>query len=163
MFVETSKMHIITRYAGLTDLETLLEFEQGIINTERAFDPTIKRSHTHYYDLKGMITSDNTVLVIAELNKEIIGCGYALIENAKSCFEYLQYSYLGFMYVKPEHRGKGVNKKIIEALKQWSLSKNIHELRLEVYCDNIAAIKAYEKVGFSKLFVTMRMEVNDET
>jgi GNAT superfamily N-acetyltransferase len=143
----------------LTDIKTLLEFEQDVINAERPFDPTIKRSNAHYYDLKKMIRSDDTALIIAELNKEIIGCGYALIENAKSCFEYAQYSYLGFMYVKPEYRGKGVNKKIIDALQQWSLSKGIHELRLQVYCDNIAAVKAYEKTGFSKLLVTMRMEI----
>jgi ribosomal protein S18 acetylase RimI-like enzyme len=152
-------MHMMIRAAGLTDLKTLLEFEQGVINAERPFDPTIKRGNTHYYDLERMITNDNTALVIAELNGEIIGCGYALIENAKSCFEYTQYSYLGFMYVKPEHRGEGVNKKIIDALKQWSLSKGIHELRLQVYCNNVAAIKAYEKAGFSKLFVTMRMKI----
>ena len=152
-------MHIIIRAATLTDMETLLEFEQGVINAERAFDPTIKRSNTHYYDLKRMITGDNTAVVIAELHKEIIGCGYALIENAKPCFEYAQYSYLGFMYVRPEYRGKGVNKKIIDSLQQWSLSRGIHELRLEFYCDNIAAIKAYEKAGFSKLFVTMRIEI----
>ena len=27
---------------------------------------------------------------------------------------------LGFMYVDPKHRGKGVNKKIIEALQAWA-------------------------------------------
>jgi RimJ/RimL family protein N-acetyltransferase len=140
-------------------MKTLLEFEQDLIDVERPFDPTIKCGNTYYYDLKSMITSDNTGLVIAELNKEIIGCGYALIKNAKSCFEYAQYSYLGFMYIKPEYRGKGVNKKIIDALQQWSLSKGIHELRLQVYCDNVAAIKAYDKAGFSKLLVTMRMGI----
>src|SRR4051812_28113968 len=105
-------MTIATRTASLNDMDTLLKFEQGVITTERAFDPTIKRSNTHYYDLKEIITSDNAELVIAELNKEVIGCGYALIKNAESCFEYSRYCYLGFMYVKPEHRGKGVNKKI---------------------------------------------------
>lgn len=30
-------------------METLLEFEQGVINTERAFDATIKRSNAHYF------------------------------------------------------------------------------------------------------------------
>jgi GNAT superfamily N-acetyltransferase len=48
------------------------------------------------------------------------------------------------MYTDPQHRGKGVNAIIIEALKEWCLSK-ITELRLDVYNDNPSAIRAYEK------------------
>lgn len=60
------------------------------------------------------------------------------------------------MYVVPEHRGKGLINKIVDHLKVWAASKNIHELRLEVYIENEAAIKAYKKIGFSKLLTEMR-------
>ena len=63
------------------------------------------------------------------------------------------------MYVAPEHRRKGVNNKILENLAQWCKSKNIHEIRLEVYNDNIDALKAYEKAGFTKHFIEMRLEI----
>ena len=153
-------MNIIIRTAMLSDIKTLLQFEQGVIKAERVFDSTIKKSCTHYYDLEKMITYNNVQLVVAESGEEIIGCGYARIENANHFFEYSKYSYPGFMYVKPEHRGKGVNKKIIEAIKQWSLSKGITELRLQVYYDNMNAVKAYEKAGFKNLIVEMRMTAN---
>ncbi len=52
-------------------------------------------------------------------------------------------------------------KKIIETLKKWSIAQNITELRLEVYHDNIAAIKAYEKIGFTKHMIQMRMGLNE--
>jgi len=60
------------------------------------------------------------------------------------------------MYIDPAHRGKGVNQKIITALKKWATEKNVYELRLQVYYDNLPAIKAYEKIGFSKLMIKMR-------
>ena len=63
------------------------------------------------------------------------------------------------MYVAPQHRGKGVNKKIMDALTNWIAAKNITELRLDVYQNNEAAIKAYEKVRFTKHMVEMRMEI----
>ena len=63
------------------------------------------------------------------------------------------------MYVNNDYRGKGINKQIIEELKTWALSKNIYELRLDVYNDNISAIKAYEKAGFQKHLVNMRMDI----
>jgi GNAT superfamily N-acetyltransferase len=61
------------------------------------------------------------------------------------------------MYTDEKHRGKGVNAKIINSLKDWCRSKDISELRLDVYNDNNPAIKAYEKVGFKKYLINMRM------
>jgi ribosomal protein S18 acetylase RimI-like enzyme len=92
----------------------------------------------------------------------LIGCGYARIENAKQYLRHKRHAYLGFMYVDPVWRGKNINKMIIDALAQWAVSKGIDEMRLEVYCDNAAAIKAYEKAGFSKLIIQMRMGLNKE-
>src|SRR5947199_10378926 len=102
-------MNLIIRTASADDVETLLAFEQGVINTERDFDITIKRNETLYYDLKEMIANPDVKMLVAQSGTEIIGCGYARIENAKQFFVYSRYSYLGFMYVKPEYRGKGVN------------------------------------------------------
>jgi GNAT superfamily N-acetyltransferase len=152
-------MNIIIRPATLADIETLLQFEQGVIEAERPFDSNIKKYNAYYYDLEKMIADKNVHLVVAEVSDEIIGCGYARIENAQPFLQYAQYSYLGFMYVKPEYRGRGVNKKIVEVLKQWSLGKGITELRLQVYYDNTKAIKAYEKAGFKNLLIEMRMPI----
>lgn len=149
--------NIITRKATLNDLETLRRFEQGVISAERPFDPTLKKGHINYYDLEYMIDAPHIELIVAELNGELVGSGYARIEDAKHYLQHDQHSYLGFMYVEPQHRGKGINKIIIDALKKWSLSQNITELRLDVYHDNSPAIKAYEKVGFRKHMIEMRM------
>lgn len=150
---------ITIRPATLNDIPVLLRFEQGVISTERPFDPTLKKE-THYYDLEEMINSPHIHLVVAMMDDEIIGSGYARIEKAKHYLQHSQHAYLGFMYTDPAHRGKGVNKLIIEALKQWSLSRNIEEMRLEVYFENGSAIHAYEKTGFIKHMITMRMGIS---
>ncbi len=151
---------VTIRKATLKDLEVLLKFEQGVINAERPFDSTLKSEHTNYYDIAYMIAAPFIELVVAELNDEIIGSGYARIEDSKPYLKHQKHAYLGFMYVDPNHRGKGVNNKIIKALKQWAVSQNITELRLDVYQNNIPAIKAYEKAGFSKHLIAMRMGVD---
>lgn len=147
------------RPANNEDLETLFEFEQGVIEAERPFDPTLKTGHIHYYDLHEMINSDYVQLVVAEVDDKIVGSGYARIEKSKIFYKHPNYAYLGFMYVRPEYRGKGINRKIIDALKSWSLSKNINELRLEVYYDNLPAINAYKKIGFANYLIQMRLGV----
>lgn len=62
------------------------------------------------------------------------------------------------MYVKPEHRGKGINKLILDELIKWSKDKDISEIRLEVYDQNEPAVKAYKKAGFESLILTMRLK-----
>jgi RimJ/RimL family protein N-acetyltransferase len=148
---------ITTRAAIPGDLEILLTFEQGIIKAERPFDSTLKDGEIHYYDLVQMITATDVEVIVAELDGEIVGSGYARIVTSKIYLKHSQHCYLGFMYTKPEYRGKGVNSKVLEALKQWALSQNITELRLEVYNNNQPAIKAYEKAGFKLNLVEMRI------
>ena len=150
---------IFIRKATIEDLGILLGFEQELIKAERPFDPTIKKGPTHYYDLKWIITSPTVELAIAEYEGKIIGCGYARIETAQAFLQHNHYAYLGFMYVDPGWRGKSVNKAIMDHLKQWVVSKGLKELRLDVYSDNQAAIKAYGKAGFEPLKLEMRMEL----
>ncbi|MEO5593388.1 MAG: GNAT family N-acetyltransferase [Chitinophagaceae bacterium] len=148
---------ITVRKATLKDMDTLLHLEQGVINAERPFDNTLKSGQIQYYNLEEMITASHIELVVAELNNEIIGSGYARMEKAKHFVQHEHHAFLGFMFTVPEHRGKGVNMKIMEALKDWAVKQNLHEFRLEVYADNLPAIKAYQKAGFSNDIVTMRM------
>ena len=145
------------RKARLDDLDILLEFEQSLINVERPIDPTVRKDHTNYYDLKKMLADPEMEILVAEDMGRIIGCGYATIRNAKPYLQHKQYAYFGFMYVIPEYRGRGINAMIIEKLKEFARSKKITELRLNVYDKNEAAIKAYQKCGFEKNMIEMRM------
>ena len=153
---------ITIRKASLPDLSQLLVFEQDLIKTERPFDPTLKPDPVNYYDLKAMLDSPLAEVVVAEAGNKIIASGYARIERSKPFIKYSTHAYLGFMYVLPEYRGQGINKRIINALKKWAVRQNITEFRLEVYCDNISAIKAYEKIGFSRYILEMRYNLEDE-
>ena len=150
------------RKATLKDLDQLLAFEQDLIKTERPFDPTVKPDPVNYYDLKTMLTAPDIEVTVAEISQKIIASGYARIDKSKPFLKHSNHAYLGFMYVLPEYRGREINKQIIEVLKKWAASQNINEFRLEVYYDNIPAIKAYEKIGFSKYSLEMRFNLEDE-
>ena len=152
----SSMDEITIRKATHADMETLLQFEQGVISAERPFDPTLKESGVKYYDLEGMLTLPHIYLVVAELKGEVIASGYARVETVKPYLKHAKHGFLGFMFVAPQHRGKGVNKKVMDALTAWVKTFGITELRLEVYHENAPAIKAYEKIGFIRHMLTMR-------
>jgi len=149
-------MSIETRKARLKDLPILLEFEQGIIEFERPFDPTLKDEKISYYDIKAMLFSEEVEVLVVVDGDEVVASGYARVEQGKPYLKHVIYGYLGFMFFKESHRGKGINKLIIDGLQKWCVSKNINEIRLDVYAENPAAIKAYEKAGFSSFLVNMR-------
>ncbi|MBD0852332.1 GNAT family N-acetyltransferase [Maribacter arenosus] len=145
------------RSATQNDLKVLRTFEQGVIKAERPFDVTLDADPITYYDLGELIQNDNALVVVAETNGTVIASGFALVKPAKHYLDHDHFAYLGFMYTRPEYRGKGVNARIVERLKQWSFAKGLKEIRLTVYNDNQSAIKAYEKVGFKKHIITMRL------
>ncbi len=151
---------IYLRTATQDDLPVLLSFEQGIIDVERPYDETLKPGLISYYDIKAMIDSEETEVVVAAFGAEIVGSAYVSIRTAQDYLIHSHYGYLGFMYIKSEYRGKGINNLIIEELKLWARSKNINELRLDVYDENHSAIKAYDKAGFKKQLVNMRMAID---
>ncbi len=151
--------YVTIRKATPEDIASLLLFEQAVIEAERPFDPTLKASGAFYYDLDKMISSPDTELVVAVVDDRIIGSGYARVEKAKQYNDHEEFAYLGFMYLDPDYRGKGINQMIIRYLKQWAISRNLTEIRLDVYHENERAVKAYEKEGFKKLMTLMRIKV----
>ena len=153
---------IIIRTATEKDLSILYQFEQGVITAERPYDSTLKDNPIQYYDLPGMIAATNIELMVAEFKGVVIASGYARVEDAQPYLKHTSFAYLGFMYVMPEYRGKGINRQIIASLQKWAHTQNVHELRLEVYYGNEPAIKAYEKIGFSKYMIQMRFNTQDD-
>jgi len=151
---------LIIRTALATDIALLQEFEQGVISAERPFDDTFKSEKINYYDLDSLISDENVELVVAEIDGQLVASGYAKIIKTKAYIKYPFYSYLGFMYVVPDYRGKGINQMIINALAKWSQEQGLNNMHLDVFADNEAAVRAYKKSGFSHYLLEMRVELS---
>jgi GNAT superfamily N-acetyltransferase len=153
-------MDINIRPATLHDLDVLLQFEQGLIQAELPMDDLITTSQTiHYYDIPGLIVSEHILLLVAETGSRVIGCGYGkTVENPVWMTE-KQHGYIGFMFVEDAYRGQGISKQIIARLCDWFRTKNLKEVRLQVYEKNPAAIKSYQGSGFKELRRMMRKEL----
>ncbi len=151
----------IIRIATLNDLPVLLKFEQGVIEAERPFDPTLKEGEIVYYDISELIVSPISEVFVAEIENEVVASGYAKIKFDRHYLKHEKQGYLGFMYVSEKHRGKQLNQLIVNALLKWCKSQNVLEIRLDVYDDNIPALSAYQKVGFKKHMINMRLDISN--
>jgi len=149
-------MDIQIRKATTADLDVLKAMEQGIIKAERPFDETLAQDPISYYDLEALINDTKALVLVATHNNKIVSCGYGLEKTAKPYLNHTNYAYLGYMFTLPQYRGHGLNGKILFALKEWASNRGLTEIRLTVYDENTAALRAYEKVGFKKHIVEMR-------
>ena len=149
--------NVIIRQALINDRAALLKLEQQIITVERPFNSAIKPNNAVYYDLDNLFVDDTAILMVADLAGQIIGTGYAQIRDSKTSLKHSQHAYLGFMFVVAEFRGLGINKLIMEKLIAWSKEQGVLDIYLDVYDANHAAIRAYEKVGFTKSKVEMKL------
>ncbi len=145
------------READLNDLSTLLAFEQSIVESERPNERNIKQSEVNFYDLESLILHKDSIVLVAELDNKLIGSGFADIRKSRGYLEDEFHAYLGFMYVDPQHRGKGINQLVTQQLIDWSKARGMTVISLEVLEKNASALRSYEKAGFEKVLVEMRM------
>ncbi|GEQ86021.1 hypothetical protein ULMS_15290 [Patiriisocius marinistellae] len=154
-------MEIKIREAHIDDLKILKSFEQEVIAYERPFASNLKESLITYYDLTNLIKSKSADVLVATIGGKIIGSGHLVIKNSKPYKKIAQYAYLGFMFVLPEFRGKGINRKIIDALILKAKERNLTEIQLDVYAENESALKAYSKFGFKPDLLKMRLNIDE--
>lgn len=147
------------REATPEDISQLLLLEQAVVEAERPFNSTIKSEGATYYQLDELIDGNNSFLLVAEEGSQIIATGYAQIRDSKPALQHDKHSYLGFMYVAPNYRGKGLNKQLLDQLVEWSQEKGINDFYLDVYYENTPAINAYKKAGFEPSMLEMKLHL----
>lgn len=151
---------MILRTATSEDKNKLLELEQAVVEAERPFNAQIKTTGALYYDMDDLLTSEHSELKVIELDNEIIATGYVQIRDSKRSLNHDAHGYLGFMYVDPAHRGKGLNKQLMDGLIEWAKAKGIKDFYLDVYAQNQAAINAYNKLGFTPALMEMQLNLD---
>ncbi len=146
------------RTATQNDVETLLAFEQELIAHERPLDPSLKQTEKiSYYDLPDLVSSVDSLVLIAENKGEPVGCGFGKTEENKPKFTEKRRGYIGLIFVKEEFRRQGIAEQVFERLFEWFRERDVWEAMLRVYQDNSGAVKAYEKIGFKTGLVEMKM------
>lgn len=154
-------MNPTIRSATTRDIPVLRGFEQGIVAAERPYDETLRPDPITYHDLESLIASPNAEVAVAEIEGRMIGCGFAERRDSRHYTEPASHAHLGFMFVEPEFRGQGVNQVLVQHLLSWARRMGLLEIRLTVYPENKAALRAYEKAGFTQHILEMRMRMDE--
>lgn len=88
----------------------------------------------------GLMARGDSDLIAAECGGVL--CGYAAI------WTILDQSELGDVAVAPEHRGRGVGRRLVQAAMEHARARGAGEIFLEGRESNKGAIRLYEEMGF---------------
>lgn len=90
------------------------------------------------------LLQEGVAFFIARVEDRAAACGGILLSAD-------EYAEIKRMYVRPEYRGGGLGRLMLEHLAWFALEQNIHTLRLETGIFQTEAISLYEKMGFQRI------------
>ncbi|MEP6483750.1 MAG: GNAT family N-acetyltransferase [Rudaea sp.] len=127
----TSPIHI--RLARASDLDGLIALEHHAFTTDRLSRAQYRRH-----------VDGAAIVLVAESAGNL--CGSAMIFFRRNSSSARLYS----IAVSRDVRGQGVGERLIDAVERAAAERGSTRLRLEVRQDNPAAIRLYEKRGYSR-------------
>ncbi len=128
---------IIPERADTPDAVTL------ITELESILAPLYPTESRHGYSVEKLI-QQGVAFFLIRVDGVPAGCGGIQLFGD-------EYGELKRMYVRPQFRGLGLSKRMIEHLVAFACERNITLLRLETGIHQQAAIRLYERAGFRRI------------
>lgn len=111
--------------------------------------------------LESVIANEHTDILLAGIEEE--AAGFVLVQEKYtepfSCFLPHRYACLMDLVVKPEIRGRGIGRLLIDGAKDWAGERNLEYMELNVLSENTDAIALYEKEQFQENMKIMRCPI----
>jgi putative acetyltransferase len=114
-----------------------------IADLDAHLEPLYARESRHGFSVQKLIDDGVAFFVIREEGAPA-GCG-----GVKLCGT--EYGEIKRMYVRPEFRGRGFGKLVLDHLATYAKSHGLDLLRLETGIHQHAAIRLYEQEGFRRI------------
>ena len=132
------------RYAQKEDAGLILEFIKKLADYEKMADEVVADEETLGHWIFDRQKAE--VIFALEDGKEV---GFALFFHNFSTFLGRAGIYLEDLFVEPEYRGKGYGSQLLGRAVALYSRLGRHSLRLLTASSNTAALKFYERLGFS--------------
>src|SRR5216684_5823200 len=114
-----------------------------ITELEAHLKPLYPSKSRHGYSVDQLISQAVAFLVLRD-NDTPAGCGGIQLFGAA-------YGELKRMYVRPQFRGLGFGKLLLDHLEDYARAHGVGLLRLETGIHQAAAIRLYERMGFQRI------------
>lgn len=124
-------------------------------------------AHRYMQKMLDDVKNMNGKVFVSEEDGQVVGfIQGVIIEHRKGDDEIYDLSHkpskdgwIGLLFVKPEFRGSGVGRELLDKMKEHFKSEECTSIRLLVLSDNIRTVNVYEKSGFLRHDLEMVLKV----
>jgi ribosomal protein S18 acetylase RimI-like enzyme len=155
----------IVRRATSADLGSLGRLGALLVQEHHDFDvrrflPARNRTPDDYASFLGSQLDDPDVVVFVAAHGEVIGYAYAALEG----YDYMSLrgpaAVLHDLIVRPEYRGRGVGRLLLNATLSYLQSRGAPRVVLSTAERNVSAQRIFESMGFRRTMVEMTRELD---
>jgi putative acetyltransferase len=114
-----------------------------ISELEAHLDPLYPKTSRHGYSVEKLM-EQGVAFFVTRRDGVLAGCGGIELFGA-------EYGEIKRMYVRPQFRGLGLAKLMLNHLAAYAQERNVHLLRLETGIYQKEAIALYERMGFQRI------------
>lgn len=151
---------VTIRKARLTDIPLLGEMERAFRRDERNIVLKENRRLKTYIErtpdrdrkvagwMRKWIRSKNALVLLAELGAFPIGFATASIETNHGIYGPMRFGFIGFVFVRRQHRGQGISSRMMREMLAWFAKRKIKHVSLSVMASNHPARAIWKKWGF---------------
>jgi ribosomal protein S18 acetylase RimI-like enzyme len=113
-------------------------------------------SHKYFEDL---VTSEDSVVFVAEDNGAIIGYLAGKIEERSPVFEVDKRGWIDSAYLLEEYRGQEIGKKLTQRMLEWFKEREIEYVEISVDSRNKLGVKVWSSLGFETWLFVMKKRI----
>ena len=111
----------------------------------------IAEADNHLFDAEFAAPSEGVLFLVAEEAGQVIGTLFA--NTREDYFTQAPYAYVEVLAVAEAAAGKGVAKRLMDAVEEWASSRGLSRVELAVFAANRRARGFYEHLGYREEIV----------
>lgn len=97
---------------------------------------------------RAQLRSPTESIFLAERSGVVVGILRCVESIGSPLLDPARYTYVSSVYVRPEHRRKGVLREMLAAAERWSVARGIDQMRLHNVAGSVEAESAWGALGF---------------
>lgn len=142
---------IIIRKASRQELDIVIELGEMLQNESKEYEPELtfdKQTAINHYGKE--INNNQSLIIIAEYNSEIIGYQYSYTHKLDYLAAHNLECVFEAIYVMPNWRSKGTASKLISFSEDWAINRmHADRIKANIYTANSVSEKLHVNNGFT--------------
>jgi GNAT superfamily N-acetyltransferase len=107
----------------------------------------------------GLLSRKDTLTLVAEDGGKVVGYLIAQKQRRPPIYHHTQVAYLSDSFVATSHRGQGILRQFMTAMKDWCKLEGITAVDVQIFDGNKDAQEVYQHLGFTPYRVVLRQEI----